>query len=252
MAWAVVSYGVVQALLLGVAALPAALALQWIAPRLPAATWARVTCLAVGILPTYLAGSLTLMLATAGAMRVLGWRTRPGLVMPIAERGWPLLDWARRGMCTHVVRLLAGSLLRGSPLWAFFLRLNGARMGRGVWINTLAIIDHELLAFGDGTVVGHDVHLSGHTVEGGCVRTGRVTVGRRVTIGVGAVVGIDVTLGDDVQVGALSLVPKHAQLLAPGTYVGCPARRLAPDAAGPATAPPRDSRSAGRGPATSR
>jgi hypothetical protein len=236
--WAVFSYLVVQSLLLGVAALPAALALHGIASALPDATWARATALAVGLLPIYLLFALTLMVATALAVRLLGWRTPPGAAMPIAEYGWPVLGWARRGMCTHAVRLLVGTPFRGTPLWGLFVRMNGARVGRGVWINSTSIIDHDLLAFGDGSVIGHDVHLSGHTVEDGCVKTGIVRVGRNVTVGVGSVIGIDVEIGDRCRVGALSLVPKHTRLEAGRTYAGIPVRELPPAARNPTPNPP--------------
>lgn len=186
----------------------------------------RGVILAVGLLPMYVAGAFTLAVVTATVIRLLGWRTVPGLSARIGDYDWPTLDWARRAMCTHVVRLFVGTPFRGTPLWSLFLRLNGARMGRGVWVNSVAVIDHELLDFGDRTVIGHDVHLSGHTVEGGVLKTGRVRVGRDVTIGVGSVVGIDVEIGDGCQVGALSFVPKHARLAAGGIYAGSPVHPL--------------------------
>lgn len=226
MTWAVGTYIAVQSALLGVAALPAALALEVVGPWLPSASWGRFVALAVGLLPMYVVCAFTLAVATALAIRLLGWRTAAGLDVPIAAYEWPLLDWARRAMCTHVVRLLVAGPFRGTPLWSYFMRLNGAAMGRGVWVNSLAVIDHELLSFGDGTVVGHDVHLSGHTVEDGRLKTGTVRVGRRVTIGVGAVIGVDVEIGDHCRVGALSFVPKHSRLEAGATYIGIPAHRL--------------------------
>jgi hypothetical protein len=224
--WAVVSYLAVQSLLLGVAALPAAAALELVRPWLPSASWGRFVALAIGLLPMYVVCAFTLAVATGLVIRMLGWRTRAGLDVPIAAYDWPLLDWARRAMCTHVVRLLVATPLRGTPLWTLFMRLNGAGMGRGVWINSVAVIDHELLRFGDGTVVGHDVHLSGHTIEDGRLKTGTVRVGRGVTIGVGAVVSVDVEIGDHCRVGALSFVPKHARLEAGATYAGIPVQRL--------------------------
>lgn len=224
--WTVVSYLLVQSVLLGVAALPAALLLEVAEPWLPSASWGRFVALAVGLLPMYVVCAFTLAVASALAIRLLGWRTRPGLDVPIAAYDWPLLDWARRAMCTHVVRLLVAGPFRGSPLWSLFMRLNGARMGRGVWVNSVAVIDHELLSFGDGTVIGHDVHLSGHTVEDGRLKTGTVRVGRGVTIGVGAVIGVDVEIGDGCRVGALAFVPKHARLEAGATYAGIPVHRV--------------------------
>ena len=65
---------------------------------------------------------------------------------------------------------------------------------------------------GDGVVIGESVHLSGHTVEGGVVKTGRVRLGRGVTVGLGSMVGIGVEAGERCQIGALSVVPKDTKL----------------------------------------
>ena len=91
--------------------------------------------------------------------------------------------------------------------------------------------DHDLLEFGDDVVIGGDVHLSGHTVEGGFVKTAPVRLNDRVTVGLGSVISIGVTVGSDVQIGALSLVPKHVTLEGARVYAGVPARPLGSDAA---------------------
>jgi acetyltransferase-like isoleucine patch superfamily enzyme len=121
---------------------------------------------------------------------------------------------------------VAGGLFRGSPIWTLYLRLNGARIGRGVYVNTLNIADHNLLEFGDDVIIGGDVHLSGHTVEGGVLKTGRVLLARGVTVGLGSVVEIDVVAGEACQIGALSFVPKHSRLNGHAVYVGIPVRAL--------------------------
>jgi acetyltransferase-like isoleucine patch superfamily enzyme len=144
----------------------------------------------------------------------------------IADLGWPLMTWARYMVAIHVVRVLAGSIFRGSPFWTAYLRLNGARLGRGVYINTVHISDHNLLDFGDGVIIGSEVHVSGHTVEGGVVKTGYVRLGRNVTVGLGTTIEIGVTAGDRCQIGALSFVPKHSTLEAGAVYVGAPVRKL--------------------------
>jgi acetyltransferase-like isoleucine patch superfamily enzyme len=136
------------------------------------------------------------------------------------------MTWARYMAATHVVRQLAGPLFRGSPIWTAYLRLNGARIGRRVYVNTLFISDHNLLEFGDDVVIGAEAHISGHTVEGGVLRTAGVRLDRRVTVGLGSVIDIDVDAGPDCQVGALSLVPKHTKLEAGAVYAGIPARRI--------------------------
>jgi acetyltransferase-like isoleucine patch superfamily enzyme len=187
----------------------------------------RVVALGMVLIPSYVLFALLLMFVSALTTRALGWRTPADLTTRISDLEWPLLHWVRYMVSIHVVRFFAGGLFRGSPVWTAYLRLAGARLGRHVYVNSLAVNDYNLLDFEDGVVIGDDVHLSGHTVERGILRTGRVRLGRNVTIGVGSVVEIDVEAGDGCQVGALAVVPKHTKLAAGGTYVGIPARRIA-------------------------
>jgi carbonic anhydrase/acetyltransferase-like protein (isoleucine patch superfamily) len=83
--------------------------------------------------------------------------------------------------------------------------------------------DYNLLEFGDGVVIGDAVHVSGHTVEAGVVKTARVRLGPNVTIGLCSVIEIGVEIGADAQVGALSFVPKYTRLPGGVVYVGAPA-----------------------------
>lgn len=82
------------------------------------------------------------------------------------------------------------------------------------------------MTFGDGVVIGEDVHLSGHTVEGGVVKTAEVRLGRGVAVGLGSMVGIGVEAGDHCIIGALGVVPKHTRLEARTIYAGVPVRRI--------------------------
>jgi acetyltransferase-like isoleucine patch superfamily enzyme len=106
------------------------------------------------------------------------------------------------------------------------MRMNGARLGRRVWINSLDVTDHCLLEFGNDVVVGAGVHLSGHTVEQGVVQIAPVCLGDAVTVGVNANVEIGVEAGAGCQIGALSMVPKFSKLDGDATYVGIPVHKL--------------------------
>lgn len=226
-AWALASIFVVESLVFGFAVLPAFLfwtwALSWARFEWP---FARPVVLAMSLVPAYLAFAVTLVILSAGATKLCGWRTRAGAAWRVDALEWELLSWARYMISTHVVRVLVGTFFRGSPLWTWYMKLNGARIGRGVYVNSLSISDHNLLEFGDGVVIGEGVHLSGHTVEGGVVKTGRVRLGKGVTVGLGSMVGIGVDAGDRCQIGALSVVPKNSVLEAGGVYAGVPVRRI--------------------------
>ena len=92
-----------------------------------------------------------------------------------------------------------------------------------MYVNSLAVSDYNLLECGDDVVIGAAVHLSGHTVEAGVLKTAGVRLGHNVTVGIGSVIEIGVEIGSDVQIGALSFVPKHATLKGGVVYVGVPA-----------------------------
>ena len=226
LAFTVVSVIVVEAIVCGVAVLP--VVLFWI----EFTAWTtlnpigRAAMYSVLIVPSYVAFALCLMATSPLATWATGARTPHNAEMRIADMGWPLMRWARYMVASHLVRLLAGSLFRGSPFWTAYLRLNGARIGRGVYINSLFVSDHNLLDIGDGVVIGSEVHMSGHTVEAGVVKTAPVRLAREVTIGLGSVIDIGVTVGARTQVGALSLVPKYTTLDADAVYAGVPVRRI--------------------------
>jgi acetyltransferase-like isoleucine patch superfamily enzyme len=224
--WAVASGFVVESLVIGLSVLPAALFWEWHFRWSVPTPWIRIVVLSMSLLPAYLLFALSLMILSAGSTRLLGWRTPADAELRVGDLEWPVLRWARYAMSTHVVRVLAGTWLRATPLWSFYHRLNGARVGRRVYLNSVTLSDHNLLTFGDDVVVGAGVHLSGHVVEGGMLKTGTVQLGRGVTIGVGTMIEIGVAVGDGTQVGALSVVPKHRTLEAHATYGGVPARRL--------------------------
>ena len=131
----------------------------------------------MSLVPAYLVFAFSLVALSAFSTKVCGWRTAPDGMWKLRDLEWPLLDWSRYMISTHVVRVLVGTFFRASPLWTLYMRWNGARIGRGVHINSLSISDHNMLEFGDGVVIGENVHLSGHTVEGGMVKTGPVKLG---------------------------------------------------------------------------
>jgi len=163
---------------------------------------------------------------SAFSTKICGWRTAPNGMWKLRDLEWPLLNWSRYMISTHVVRVLVGTFFRASFMWTLYMRWNGAKIGRGVHINSLSISDHNMLEFGDGVVLGENVHLSGHTVEGGMVKTGTVKLGNYVTVGLGSMVGINVEAGEKCQIGAMSAVLKGTRLDANSVYVGVPVRKI--------------------------
>jgi acetyltransferase-like isoleucine patch superfamily enzyme len=222
-AWTLASLVAVQILICGVSAAPAVLLWHWLASVASSHPSIRLALFSIAIAPSYVLFAMCLMIVSPLAIRLLRWQTPPDAEMRIADMDWALLRWVRYGASIHVARVIAGTLVRGTPLWTSHLRLNGARLGKRVYVNTLSINDYNLLECGDDVVIGGAVHLSGHTVEDGVVKTARVRLGNNVTIGLGSVIEIGVEIGSDSQVGAMSFVPKHTKLKGGIVYAGTPA-----------------------------
>lgn len=224
--WALISSFVVESIVFGLSVLPAVVFWEWHFEWLIAPSWLRIVILSMSFIPTYSLFAFSLMVLSAGSMKLTGWRTPVDVELPILGMDWPALDWMRYMFSIHLVKIFAGTLFRATPIWTSYVRWNGAHLGRRVFINSLGVTDHNLLEFGDDVVIGGDVHLSGHTIEAGNLKTGRVRFGRGVTVGVGSVVGIGVEAGDACQIGALSLVPKFSVLDAETVYAGIPVRPI--------------------------
>jgi acetyltransferase-like isoleucine patch superfamily enzyme len=225
-AWTVASLVTVQTLVCGVSAAPVVLIWYWLVLVTASAPIARLALFSVSIAPSYAVFAACLMIVSPLAWRLLRWQTPADAELRIADMDWALMRWVRYGASIHLVRVIAGTWVRGTPLWTSHLRLSGARLGKRVYVNSLSVSDYNLIECGDDVVIGGAVHLSGHTVEAGVVKTARVRLGNNVTIGLGSVIEIGVEIGSDSQVGALSFVPKYTKLKGGVVYVGTPAMPL--------------------------
>ena len=227
--WTIVSIFVVESLVVGTAALPTVAFFDWhasldLSPRI-----LRIFIVSMALIPAYVIFAVMLMAVSALAMRVLGWRPPKEGEFEIAKLEPELCNWARYMISTYVVRTLVGPFTQATLVWTWYMRLNGAKIGRRVWVNSLGVTDHCNIELGDDVVIGAGVHLLAHTVERGVVLIAPVRVGSGSTIGINSHVQIGVDIGDSCQIGSMSLVPKFSQLRGPGTWVGLPVEKLAPD-----------------------
>lgn len=105
-----------------------------------------------------------------------------------------------------------------------------AQLQTGCFVGNFAHIGPEVLV-GENTilnnscVVEHEVMIGKHCHIGPrAVISGRCKIGDRVFVGVGAVIKDFITICSDVVIGAGAVVVKN--ISEPGTYVGCPAKKL--------------------------
>jgi len=108
--------------------------------------------------------------------------------------------WSLRYFRFWVVRQLIQScplvLFRGQPVYNWYLRLLGARIGRGASINArFPPACPDLLEVGAGAVLAKDCMAQTYRAERGEIATGRVGIGRNAYVGEGSILDIGVRIG---------------------------------------------------------
>ncbi|RFS82997.1 amino acid adenylation domain-containing protein [Actinomadura spongiicola] len=142
---------------------------------------------------------------------------------PRQIRVWTL-DYVRFWTVKAFIRSSPMRLLAGSPVYSLYLRMLGARIGRGAVIFSTTPVCTDLLTVGAGTIVREHCAMAGYRADDGVIRTGPITLGDRVFVGDKTVLDIDTVMGDDTQLGHASSL--HAGQAVPGgeRWHGCPAR----------------------------
>jgi non-ribosomal peptide synthetase-like protein len=163
-------------------------------------------------------------------------------VLPIAAK-WMLIGrwkpqqiriWSLAYVRFWTVKTLVRSnplvLFAGSPLYVFYLRALGAKIGRGVAIFSPAVpVCSDLLTIGDRTVIRKDSFYTCYRAHAGLIQTGAVTLGKDVVVSEATVIDIDTSMGDGAQLGHRSSL--HAGQAVPEgeRWHGSPAQRTEVD-----------------------
>lgn len=159
--------------------------------------------------------SLGFSLATFGFLLVFPILAKWVLVGRWSER--EIRVWSLAYLRFWFVRMLLqinpARLFAGTPVLPLYLRLLGARIGRGVLIQSNAIpACPDLLTIGAGTTISRGVSFNCYKVEAGVIRTGRVTIGHSAFVGDQALLDINTAVGDGGQLG-------HTSALLPGQRI---------------------------------
>lgn len=136
------------------------------------------------------------------------------------------LRWASYNALILTMRFTFMDFFRITPFNVLFYRLMGAKIGKGVQINTKVMADVCLLEIGENTVIGGDVTLICHSVEGNKLITMPTKIGKNVTIGLMAVVLPGVTIGDGAIIAAGSVVSKGTVIPPKTLWAGVPAKQI--------------------------
>ena len=156
--------------------------------------------------------------------------------LPIAAK-WLLIGkwksesipiWSLRYFRFWVVKTLIQTspmaAFAGSPLYNFYLRWLGARIGRNAVISARFVpICTDLLSVGDNTVVRKDSILLGYRAQSNFIHTGPIEIGNHAFVGEASVLDIDTVMGHRTQLGHASSLQSGQRVPAGKHYHGSPA-----------------------------
>ena len=93
----------------------------------------------------------------------------------------------------------------GTPLYSFYLRLLGAKIGKGVTILSPTVpVCTDLLSIGAGTIIRKASSFTCYRAHSGMIQTGPVTIGADALVGEATVLDITTSIGDGAQLGHTS------------------------------------------------
>lgn len=182
-----------------------------------------------------------LWLCMAGALAYFGYGLCLILLVPVVRwltfaMGTPLgkypyisfrgYQWASYNALILIVRFSFINWIRATPFNVFFYRLMGMKVGARSQINTAVVADCNLITVGADTVVGGDVTLIAHAVEGPHLVTAAVSIGSNVTIGLMAVIMPGCEIGDRAVVAANAVLKKGTKIGPGEVWGGVPAKLI--------------------------
>lgn len=215
---------VVTSLVVGVAATPAVWLVRRAIERASTISdWLGALLIGLALGAGYVLFGVTAMLLVIVLRFVLRLRNREGsgyFYQPA------LFLSAINNYLIHIVHFLFLPLVRGTPPLIWFYRALGAKIGKNSFVMSTRIWDLDMLEIGDNSVIGGNVGISAHAVEGTKGTMSKVRIGNNVSIGADTLILPGVTIEDNVIVGAKSLIPKGAVLEKDSLYGGVPVRKI--------------------------
>jgi non-ribosomal peptide synthetase-like protein len=151
------------------------------------------------------------------------------LLLRLVPGRYPLLSlasfrWSTAAALYMLLKYTFADFLVATPFFALYLRVLGAKLGKGVMINSKFLHDHALLEIGDGSLIGGDAVLSAHAAEKGQLVLSPIRIGKGCLIGQNSILMPGVTVGDKAVVAAGAIVLKNTTIGAGEVWAGVPAR----------------------------
>ncbi len=187
------------------------------------AVWLKLLVFSLSISFGYFLFGVTLIFLCVLTKNLLGFRIKPGLFPLRSSDG-------HRWMGYNSLILMANAafldVLRISPFQTLFYRLMGAKIGKGVNINTCGLADLSMLEIGDNVILGGGVTLICHAAERGLLRLAPTKIGNNVSVGLATVIMPDCQIGDGSVIMPCSLLPKGTRIPPKSVWGGNPVKDL--------------------------
>jgi len=138
---------------------------------------------------------------------------------------WSFFVWRDELMNATMEQLAHAHLLRfaiGTPIMSLYLRAMGAKVGRGVWCETAAVTEYEMVSLGDGTAVNRGGCLMTHLFHDRLLRIGPTRLEAGASMGPTSAVLPDTHLGVATRVSGRSVVLRGEELPAGTRWHGTP------------------------------
>ena len=145
---------------------------------------------------------------------------------------WCSFVWRDELMNAAQEQLADEKLLRlsiGTPIMSLYLRAMGSKVGRGVWCETTAVTEHDMITLDDGAAVNRGGCLMTHLFHDRLLRIGPTHLDPGATLGPTAVVLPDTHVGTGTSVLAHSVVLRGEELPAGTRWHGTPVTAIASD-----------------------
>ena len=179
-----------------------------------------------GVAAAFAAGPVLFAAAIAGALTATAAKWLLVGRFRVTERAlWTSFVWRNELADTFVEVLAAPWLFRlatGTPLLTLWLRTLGARIGRGVWLETLWLPEYDLVRLGDGATVNRGCVVQTHLFHDRIMSMDEVTLGAGATLGPHGIVLPGASIGARTTVGPGSLVTRGDAVPADSRWRGNP------------------------------
>ncbi|MRW86008.1 amino acid adenylation domain-containing protein [Pseudoduganella sp. FT26W] len=143
-----------------------------------------------------------------------------------SEPMWTPFVWLSEGVTNLYEGIAVPNFmryLRGTPWLPMAFNLLGARIGKGVYMDTTDITEFDCVQIGDHSELNALTCPQTHLFEDRVMKIDHVVIGERVYMGPRAAVLYSAAVGDNARLGPLTLVMKGEHIPANGNWAGCPA-----------------------------